>query len=124
MPASSSWSAMVSPYGMRGSDRFHAIDIGQGDKGAVSFIPSIHGRCLSVFAGAGDGAEVAGIDRDGRVAAAIVGVYHAAGNVRRARPAAPIGSIVAADREIRAADDFQIVGEARMCRLQNNWLPG
>src|SRR3974377_1279714 len=95
--------------------RLHAVDVSQIRKLRQGhFVPVVNGRSLRVHTHSSDRADISGVDRNGCVATIVVGVHDAGNDVGRAAYASPSRSIVAADAEVRAANDLEIVGQAGM----------
>ena len=102
-------------FGRRGRHRLHAIDIGKIRKLRQSyFVPSVNGWSLSVLSCSGDWADISRVDRNWRVATAVIGVHNAGDDIGRASRATPGWSIVAADTEVGAANDFEVICQAWM----------
>lgn len=102
-------------FGGRSGNRLHAVDIGEvGELRESDLVPVVNRRSLGICAGTRNRAYVTGVDGDGRVPAAVIGVHNAGHDVGRTRCAAPVRGVVAADAEIGAANDLEVVGKARM----------
>ena len=117
LPAQTGVSELIGDGLARGGssgDRLDSIEVGESDKGSGDFIPGIDGGGFGVSAGAPDGADIAGVDGDGGVAAAVVGVRDPGGDVGRAGGVAPVRGVIAADSKVGASDDFEVIGEAGM----------